>query len=373
MSYTRSRSFRKLQEMRERAVSLYRAIMSVGYWDCAQLASHTIQYLLRDLGFSALDHEKPCELRLFGRCSQPDSSECQWLGTRLDPVVKILAAPHVRPEPNSPTGPSTCRPAKKRARVSWAGVGSSSEGHPAQTMPIRAQSRTQSVSTPAVTANVARTGICTWIERAHTLATDQIELLQLEDRRRGWGHEMKYYVKSTDTPTYRSLRQILQNSCEVVTKRTPPGAIVFRRRQRLQAAATLTLATFVLQENWLPYHWRLEDINFEVHGGQAAFETVNHHAAFLVNRVGEIRDVIKDPALITSPTLLSIGCALVELSLGQTLEDLKPENKTWSTEAEMYLETARNALYDVQGESDEPYYDVTRACLYWDEKHSTGP
>ena len=173
-------------------------------------------------------------------------------------------------------------------------------------------------------------------------------------------------------PELYSLEHILTSSCDFMTSKTPKGTFVFRKNQRLQVAATLTLAAFLFQDNWLAHRWHAGDIQIEVSRGSDNVVGVNPQKSFTVSQMKEIRSKEKDQTSVTSSTLLSVGCALVQLSLRQTLEERRQDDERRPSQAETDLLTARNALYDVQGHSDKAYYDVARACLYWDETNNEG-
>ena len=209
------------------------------------------------------------------------------------------------------------------------------------------------------------------MEKAHIVDPNLSHVLELRDAKGEWNHTLKG-AESRVQPELYSLEHILTSSCDFMTSKTPKGTFVFRKNQRLQVAATLTLAAFLFQDNWLAHRWHAGDIQIEVSRGSDNVVGVNPQKSFTVSQMKEIRSKEKDPTSVTSSTLLSVGCALVQLSLRQTLEERRQDDERRPSQAETDLLTARNALYDVQGHSDKAYYDVARACLYWDETNNEG-
>lgn len=171
---------------------------------------------------------------------------------------------------------------------------------------------------------------------------------------------------------WQSLDQILTKQVEGARAGTPTGGIIFTFSQRLYVAACLTLAMFVLQNNWLPDLWQSRHIHFEIERSGTQHGRVGERSAFVTNAVDEKRSPPGDLGLVTCSTLLSVGCALAELGLCQTLQERRRDDEKRPLQAEMDLLTARKALSEVQDRTGKIYCDIVRTCLEWVESNGNG-
>jgi hypothetical protein len=193
--------------------------------------------------------------------------------------------------------------------------------------------------------------------------------VELADQGSFWLHKLKFQEHRDVKPRWQSLDQILKNQVEIVRATTLVDGVIFTLPQRLYVAAYLTLATFVLQDSWLPQMWQSHHIYFEVKKDNIQHTRVGEQSVFVINNVDEKRSPPGDPGLVTCSTLLSVGCALAELELCQTLQERRRDDEERPLQVEMDLLTARKALPEVQDRTGKSYCNVVRACLEWVEKN----
>jgi hypothetical protein len=130
----------------------------------------------------------------------------------------------------------------------------------------------------------------------------------------------------------------------------------------------MTLACSVLQlhGSWLKPEWRSRDIVFteDINSNKAVFEQpyISWHISDAEGRPRLKRTL---SALIRSEILFPLGLSLVELSLGQTLAEMREPEDNDADEAIADLKTASRLIKDVCYESGGRYGDVVKKCLFW--------
>ena len=379
ISFGQSLKFKTLRNVRECAVSFYREMVGGHHWPCAHTGTHNFAYLLPAPEAPVDDDVQILgKLRVGGNCRAASKQQDVWISSQstlteaTKPMSNISGNAQVTLPTQAPTDGNKKK--KKTKGVSWSLTKRDAATH-AHTAPNHPHA--PYVSIPAAIQPTPGPGpkdppnLCVWVQKAHKTDPNLPHTLRLENEKAKWNHTLEGAECKTQSELF-SLEHILNSSCDFMTPKTPKGTFVFRKNQRLQVAATLTLATFLLQDNWLAHRWHAGDIQIEVTRGSNDIVGVNPQNSFTMNQMMETRCKEKDPTSVTSSTLLSVGCALVQLSLRQTLEERRQDDERRPSQAETDLLTARNALYDVQGHSDKAYYDVARACLYWDETTNEG-
>ena len=375
ISFGQSLRFKALRKARDCAVSLYRELVGGHHWPCAQTGAHNFAYLFPAPEASVDeddDEQVVAELRVGGKCRAASKKQDVWIRSRSSPN-DVTTPMNTSDNAQAALSSQPSTNAKKKAKaVSFALRKKDPVPNPHS---VSRQPHPPNISIPAVVQSPVTpkdpTNLCIWVENAHVVDPSLSHILELRDPNGKWKHTLKGAGSKTRSELH-TLEHILNSSCDFMTPKTPKGTFVFRKNQRLQLAATLTLAAFLFQDNWLAHRWHVGDIQIEVTRGSNDIVGVNPQNSFTVSQMKQIRSKDKDPTSVTSSTLLSVGCALVQLSLRQTLEERRQDDERRPSQAETDLLTARNALYDVQGHSDKAYYDVARACLYWDETTSEG-
>lgn len=374
LSLGQSQRFRALRKARDCAVSLYQELVGGHHWPCAQTGAHSFAYLLPAPETSVDEVEQiVAKLRVESKCRAASKKKDVWICSKSSLNEAITPMSSISGNAQAVTLSQPLTNGKKKAKgVSFALRKKDTLANP---HPVSKQPPPPIVSVPAavqplVTPN-GPTNLCIWVDKAHVVGQGLSQILELRDAKGKWNHTLEGDGSEKQSESY-SLEHILDSSCDFMTPKTPKGTFVFRKNQRLQLAATLTLAAFLFQDNWLAHRWHAGDIQIEVTRGTKDVVGVDSRNSFTVSQTKEIRSKERDPASVTSSTLLSVGCALVQLSLRQTLEERRQDDERRPSQAETDLLTARNALYDVQGHSDKVYYDVARACLYWNETTSEG-
>jgi hypothetical protein len=141
------------------------------------------------------------------------------------------------------------------------------------------------------------------------------------------------------------------------------------RHERIRIAAALACGVIQLCGSWFNPHWNSSDIHLAVSSDNESLldffltwslsEPVAHKG----------RPPTFHPSTVRRDTLVPLGCAVVELSIGKSMakhlltsED-KDEDVTKFDTASKLVETA---LY----ESGSNYADAVRGCLFWSDKGS---
>jgi hypothetical protein len=177
---------------------------------------------------------------------------------------------------------------------------------------------------------------------------------------------MKKLSKDMQTRTLENLLAASQNKARA---RHGNGNVLFSRRDRLFLATTLACSVLQLHGSWLKAQWRSRDIVFT--------EDENTNIAMLEHpyiscHISDTEDGLQVPrlkrtvsALIRSEVLFPLGLALVELSLGHTLADMRETEDYDSIDTLADLKTACRLLQDVYCESGSRYGDVVDKCFFW--------
>ncbi|KAL4876889.1 hypothetical protein BJY04DRAFT_222565 [Aspergillus karnatakaensis] len=168
------------------------------------------------------------------------------------------------------------------------------------------------------------------------------------------GHELK------------SLRGLLATSDPLRQLRNQRSFLT--RRDRLYLAANLACNVFQLHGSWLKADWKTEDI-YVTDDANDERPVLDSLALSL-----PLSDIPVDPeknphadeqsCLIRNPILFPLGLALVELSLSQTLSDLRIAADHDPVDAIADLKTAAESLPIVQSESGITYTKVVKKCLF---------
>jgi hypothetical protein len=152
-------------------------------------------------------------------------------------------------------------------------------------------------------------------------------------------------------------------------QRLSKHGLFLTRRDRLNIAANLARNVLQLHGSWLKGHWKTEDIHVTYHSSD---ETPLLDSLSLSLPLSETashpghnnRD---ESSLIQNPILFPLGLALVELSLCQTLDDLRITADDDLVNTVANLKTASRNLPLVRSESGVTYAKVVKKCLYWSE------
>lgn len=159
------------------------------------------------------------------------------------------------------------------------------------------------------------------------------------------------------------------------------GQVVFSREQRLAVAATLALNTVYLEGSWLRTHWRSRDVFLTSNGASPDCLSTDRSSKIVsvepylswkvVENADSGQNTIADLEMsrtmtvhrIRNEALFALALALIELSFGKTLQDLKLPGDSDTNEVLCNLRIASRLLPSVYAESGLTYGDVVRRCL----------
>ena len=169
----------------------------------------------------------------------------------------------------------------------------------------------------------------------------------------------------------KSLEDILTSRTAVTTPR--PGVnIMLSPRKRLYIAAILASSVLQLHGNWLKAQWRTRDILFPEDVEDLKLLLDYPYVSWSVpgkNKRLENTSVSShtDHPLIKGKIMLPLGLALVEISLGRRLADLRMPIDYHPDEAVANLTTATRVLNagEVNDWCGTRYHEVVKTCLSW--------
>lgn len=172
-----------------------------------------------------------------------------------------------------------------------------------------------------------------------------------------------YIVKAeTEELQTRSLDDILATS----------RSVILRPKERLYLAATLASSVLQLHGSWLKPQWRTRDILFPKNTGNPSPALDHPYLSWNVpsnhtDKQNSSQTKSVGHPLIRCNVLLPLGLALVELSLGQRLTDLRIPMDDHPVEAVASLTTATRLLDagEIIAWSGPRYHDVVKDCLQW--------
>ena len=169
----------------------------------------------------------------------------------------------------------------------------------------------------------------------------------------------------------KSLEDILTSRTAVTTPR--PGVnLMLSPRKRLYIAATLASSVLQLHGNWLKAQWRTRDILFPEDVEDLKLLLDYPYVSWSVP--GKNKRLENTSAsshtnhpLIKGNIMLPLGLALVEISLGHRLADLRMPIDYHQDEAVANLTTATRLLNAgvVNDWSGTQYHEVVKTCLSW--------
>jgi hypothetical protein len=135
------------------------------------------------------------------------------------------------------------------------------------------------------------------------------------------------------------------------------------RRDRYRLAAILACGVLQLHGTWLKGYWKTRDILFPK--GELAARALldSPYVPSLALSDGPHEPNSAVPQLHRSCS--SLGLALVELSLSQSIQNLRLPEDDDPVEPVARLKTASRHLEDVYHESGTTYGDVVKRCLFW--------
>ncbi|OQD88644.1 hypothetical protein PENANT_c003G11301 [Penicillium antarcticum] len=157
---------------------------------------------------------------------------------------------------------------------------------------------------------------------------------------------------------------------------TPPKPLIevisqISRHDRLHIATGLACGVIQYCGNWLKCRWDSSDIHLTAHkdGCDILLDSV-YLSWPLSTPETETENTVPAMRQPNNNLLLPLGLALVELSLGKSLDFLyNPEDEDWDEER-MRRNTASRLVPKVYLESGVPYGEAVESCLSWSSVHS---
>ncbi|KAJ5766213.1 uncharacterized protein N7511_003829 [Penicillium nucicola] len=161
---------------------------------------------------------------------------------------------------------------------------------------------------------------------------------------------------------------------------TPPKPLTevisqISRHDRLHIATGLACGVIQYCGNWLKSRWDSSDIHLTAHkdGCDILLDSVYLSWPLSIPATEteiETQATVSAMRQANNNLLLPLGFALVELSLGKSLDSLyKPEDQDWDVER-MRRNTASRLVPKVYLESGVPYGEAVESCLSWSSAHS---
>jgi hypothetical protein len=191
---------------------------------------------------------------------------------------------------------------------------------------------------------------------------------QFDEQRQHRIYLIRTQVRELQT---KSLEDILTSRTALTTPR--PGVnLMLSPRKRLLIAATLASSVFQLHGNWLKAQWRTRDILFPEDVEDLKLLLDYPYVSWSVS--GKNKQLENTPVssrtdhpLIKGKIMLPLGLALVEISLGHRLADLRMPIDDHTDEAVANLTTATRLLDagEVNDWSGTRYHEVVKTCLSW--------
>jgi hypothetical protein len=147
---------------------------------------------------------------------------------------------------------------------------------------------------------------------------------------------------------------------------------MLNRKDRYRLAAVLACGVLQLHGTWLKGNWKTVDILFPKHelATRASLDSPYVPPLALSDGPNERGSAVpqlhgSSSSLIRSEILFPLGLALVELSLSQSMQNLRRPEDDDPVEPVARLKTASRHLEDVYHESGTTYGDVVKRCLFW--------
>jgi len=347
------------QKIRKHARSLHNAIIGGQCWGCDGGHQHFVNLRLEPGPFGGENDGNPNILRprfrlaLFSRSTETSmGAHWKWQEVEIEPV-EMAEKGSLHGKHNQPAK-AMSRPISVSRKLRWADFESSKEkSDPAQTgQPIL--------------------DICSTLASSRMTCSRRefigFLLDQFDKQRQHRIYLIRTQARELQT---RSLEDILTSRTAVATPR--PGAnLMLSPRKRLYIAATLASSVLQLHGSWLKAQWRTRDILFPEDIEDLKLLLDYPYVSWSVP--GKNKQLGNTPVssrtdhpLIKGKILLPLGLALVEISLGHRLADLRMPIDDHSDEAVTNLTTATRLLDagEVNDWSGPRYHEVVKTCLSW--------
>ncbi|KAL2848860.1 hypothetical protein BJY01DRAFT_153054 [Aspergillus pseudoustus] len=133
------------------------------------------------------------------------------------------------------------------------------------------------------------------------------------------------------------------------------------RRDRLRIATGLACGVVQFHGSWLKPNWDISNVQLALGSNATKISPDNLYCTWaLTAQPGSTpNDKGKAPALqVRNDILFPLGLALIELSLGQSIDKLRPSNN-------MPLDELQAKVKEVYDNSGSGYGDVVNNCLFW--------
>jgi hypothetical protein len=347
------------QKIRKHARSLHNALIGSQCWRCDCSHQHFVNLRLEPGAFGSNNHDSSTTLRprfrlaLFSKSTETSTGvQWKWQEVEIEPVEVAERASLHSIYNQQPRATSGLKPPSRMLR--WADVELSEEK-----------------------ANVVPTGqpisdICSTLATLNITCPQQeflgVLLDQFDKQRQHRIYLVRTQAKELQT---RSLEDILTPRTAVATRR-PGGNLILSPKKRLYLAATLASSVLQLHGSWLKAQWRTRDILFPEDVEDLKLALDYPYLSWSVSgRSKELEEIsgsnCTEHPLIKSKIMLPLGLALVEISLGQRLADLRIPDDNHANENVANWTTATRLL-DAGYVNDwsGPLYDnVVKTCLSW--------
>ena len=351
--------FSMYQRIRKHARSLYNAVISGQCWGCDGRHQHFVNLRLEPGSFGGESDDSPNILRprfrlaLFSSSTETSmGAPWGWQEVEIEPV-EIAEKGSLHGKYNQ-QAKAMSRPISESRKLRRADFELSEEkSDPVQT------------GQPILDICSTLASCCITCPRQKFIG---FLLDQFDEQRQHRMYLIRTQMRELQTI---SLEDILTSRTAVTTPR--PGVnLMLSPRKRLLIAATLASSVLQLHGNWLKAQWRTRDILFpeDVEDLNLLLDypyvpwSVPGKNKRLKNTSVSSRT---DHPLIKGKIMLPLGLALVEISLGRRLADLRVSIDNHPDEAVANLTTATRLLDagEVNDWSGTRYHQVVKTCLSW--------
>ena len=356
---TSQKRFSMYQKIRKHARSLHNAVIGGQCWGCDCGHQHFVNLRLEPGSFGGESDDSPNILRprfrlvLFSSSTETSmGAPWRWQEVEIEPVeMAKKGSPHGK---HSQQAKAVSGPISVSRKLRWADFESSEEkSDPVQT------------GQPILDICSTLASSCMTCPRQESIG---FLLDQFDEQRQHRIYLIRTQVRELQT---KSLEDILTSRAALTTPR--PGVnLMLSPRKRLYIAATLASSVLQLHGNWLKAKWRTRDILFPEDVEDLKLLLDYPYVSWSVpgkNKQLEDTSVSSriDHPLIRGKIMLPLGLALVEISLGHRLADLRMPIDDHPDEAVANLTTATRLLDagEVNDWSGTRYHEVVKTCLSW--------
>ena len=381
---------------RKHARSLHKVLLGKNCWKCGSSCRHVANIRLECRESQQNSNPKSFEaggsdtlrfniLLALSKSQAPpglSSDSWHWKELSIEPVPSVDPSQALQINALIPSLPTKVSDATQRDRLQLLGQPSKEKGKKAASfaLPTEGMSTTisatlgsfqagpQQVSVPPLAISDLCSALRDNVQTICPPAHHCIGMI-LDDTQQTLRHQLFLLNKPpkvTETCTLKSLLQFSQ-------------PIRLTRGDRLRIACRLASSVMQFEGSWLKETWRSQDIFFmkddlELHNPLGR-ETPHPYLSWSISKdnLSNLPNLISTLAidntqhLIRSKPLFYLGLALIELSFGKTLEELRPLspfNPLTTTNSSLEaFQTAVSLINSVYAESGIRYGDVVRRCI----------